>query len=182
MDAIGNVPFVIALSEGLTRDERRKITYLAPVSAALIGLFFLFLGRFILNVLEISVGAFAIAGALVLLILSIHHISTGRLVETTREDTLAIVPIGTPLTVGPGTITTLLLMTTQFPLYLVLIAFMLNIIIVWITLLLADQIARILGQAGIKVLSRVAALLLAAIAVNMGLHGLQIVGVLPTGS
>lgn len=91
MDAIGNIPFVIALSEGPTHNERRRLLYLATGAAALIGLFFLFLGQFILNVLEISVGSFAIAGALVLIILSIHHISTGRLVETTKEDMVAIV-------------------------------------------------------------------------------------------
>jgi multiple antibiotic resistance protein len=182
IDAIGNIPFIIALSDGLSRSERHKLIYLATLAAAIIGLFFLFLGQIILNVLDVSVGAFAVAGGLVLLVLSYRHISTGRLVETHKDDMLAVVPIGTPLTVGPGTIATLLLLATQFPIYYVLISFILNILIVWITLLLANLIARVLGQAGIKVFSRVAAVLLAAIAIGMVLRGMQLVGIIHLAS
>jgi multiple antibiotic resistance protein len=176
IDAVGNIPFIIALSEGLKVEERRKLIILATLVASAIGLGFLFLGRFLLNVLQIPVGAFAIAGGLVLLVLSLRHMTTGRLVETSKDDMVAVVPIGTPLTVGPATIATLLLLATQFPIYFVLISFLLNMVIVWISLLLANQIARLMGQAGIKVFSRVAALLLAAIAVGMFIRGLQLVG------
>jgi multiple antibiotic resistance protein len=88
------------------------------------------------------------------------------------------VPIGTPLTVGPATITTLLLLGTQFRIWIVLISFLLNILIVWITFILSEQVMRILGKGGIKAFSRIAALLLAAIAVNMVLRGLTMLGIL----
>lgn len=182
IDAVGNVPFVVTLSQGLSREERRKLINLATGAASLVGLFFLFLGQFLLNVLEIPVGAFAIAGGVVLLLLSVRHITTGRMVETTKEDMLAVVPIGTPLTVGPATITTLLLLATQFPIYVVLISFLLNILIVWITLLLTNQVVRILGKAGIKVFSRIATLFLAAIAVNMVIRGVELVGIIHPAS
>jgi multiple antibiotic resistance protein len=178
IDPLGNIPFVIALSEGMSRSEHRKLTYLATAAAGILGLFFLVLGQFVLKVLSISVSAFAVAGGLILLVLSIHHMSTGRLVESTKEDLLAIVPIGTPITVGPAAITTLILLATQFPLYIVMVSFLLNMVLVFISLLLTDQIIRIMGKAGIKIFSRVAALLLAAIAVNMIIHGLQLAGIL----
>jgi multiple antibiotic resistance protein len=179
IDAVGNIPVIIALSEGLNRAERKKLINLAAGAAAIVGLFFLFLGQFVLNLLGISLGAFAIAGGAILLILAIRNMTSGHMVETTKEDMLAVVPIGTPLTVGPATITTLLLLASQFPLYFVLISFLLNILIVWISLLLIDQIVKVMGKAGIKVFSRVVALFLAAIAVNMIIHGLQTVNVLP---
>ncbi len=180
IDTIGNLPFVIALSEGLNRSERFRMINLATGAAAVVGLFFLFLGQFLLKVLGISVGAFAIAGGIILLIFSIRYMTSGRMVEIIKGDMMAVVPIGTPLTVGPATITTLLLLATQFQIYFVLISFILNIIIVWISFLLTDRIVRILGKTGIKVLSSVAALLLAAIAVNMVIHGIQVIGILPT--
>ena len=126
----------------------------------------------------ISVGAFAIAGGIILLILSIQYMGTGRMIEMVKEEMVAVVPIGTPLTVGPATVTTLLLLATQFPIYFVLISFILNIGIVYLTFVMSNQIVRILGKAGIKALSRVAALLLAAIAVNMVLRGLEMINVL----
>ncbi len=178
IDAVGNLPFVITLSEGLNPAERKKLINVATATAVIVGLFFLFVGQLLLNVMGISVGAFAIAGGLILLVLSIQYMSTGRMVEVIKEEMVAVVPIGTPLTVGPATVTTLLLLATQFPIYFVLISFILNIVIVYGTFLLSNQLVRILGKGGIKAFSRVAALLLAAIAVNMVLRGLEIINVL----
>jgi len=179
IDALGNLPFVISLSEGMSRGERRKMIHIATVTATIVGLAFLFLGQLILQVLDISVGSFAIAGGLILLILSIKYMTTGRMVEAIKEEMVAVVPIGTPLTVGPATITTLLLLTTQFPLYMVLISFTLNMLITWAILLSSNQIVRFMGKGGLKAVSRVFSLLLAAIAVNMIIHGLELAGLLP---
>jgi len=180
IDALGNLPFVISLSEGMSREERRKMIHIATVTATIVGLVFLFLGQLILQVLDISVGSFAIAGGLILLILSIKYMTTGRMVEAIKEEMVAVVPIGTPLTVGPATITTLLLLATQFPLYMVLISFTLNMLITWAILLLSNQIVRFMGKGGLKAVSRVFSLLLAAIAVNMIIHGLELASLLPS--
>jgi multiple antibiotic resistance protein len=178
IDALGNLPFVISLSEGMSRQERLKMIHLATVSATIVGLVFLFLGQFILQVLSISVGSFAIAGGLILLVLSIKYMTTGRMVEAIKEEMVAVVPIGTPLTVGPATITTLLLLATQFPLYLVLGSFALNMLITWVIFLSSNQIVRFMGEGGLKAVSRVFSLLLAAIGVNMIIHGLELAGLL----
>ena len=100
------------------------------------------------------------------------------MVELIKEEMMAVVPIGTPLTVGPATITTLLLLVTQFQLYMVLISFILNLIIAWIVFLASYQIVRIMGRGGLKAVSRVFSLLLAAIAVSMIIRGLGLLGIL----
>ena len=178
IDALGNLPFVISLSEGMSRQERLKMIHVATVTATIVGLVFLFLGQFILQVLGISVGSFAIAGGLILLVLSIKYMTTGRMVEAIKEEMVAVVPIGTPLTVGPATITTLLLLATQFPLYLVLSSFALNMLVTWVIFLSSTQIVRFMGEGGLKAVSRVFSLLLAAIAVNMIIHGLELAGLM----
>ena len=142
------------------------------------GLAFLFFGQFILKVLDISVGSFAIAGGLILLILSVRYTTTGRMVEAVKEEMVAVVPIGTPLTVGPATITTLLLLVAQFPLYIVLISFLLNLLVTWLVFLSSNYIVRFLGQGGLRAISRVFSLLLAAIAVSMVIRGLGLLGIL----
>ena len=179
IDAIGNLPFVIALTEDSTKDERRRIINLATLTAAGVGLAFLFLGRFILDAMNISVGAFAISGGIILLVFAIRYMTTGHMVEVIKEEMVAVVPIGTPLTVGPATITTLLLLAIQFPIYIVLIAFLLNIIIAWVTFVMSGFFIRYMGRGGLRAVSRVFSLLLAALAVNMVIRGLEMIGVLP---
>ena len=178
IDSLGNLPFVVSLSDGMTRHERHKMIYVAVITAAIVGLVFLFFGQFILNVLNIKVGSFAIAGGLILLVLSIKYMTTGQAVELVKEEMVAVVPIGTPLTVGPAAITTLLLLATQFPLYLVLVAFILNLLVVWVVFMLSTWIVRFLGQGGLKAISKVFSLLLAAIAVSMIIRGLSLLGIL----
>jgi len=181
LDAIGILPFVIALGEGMSSRERRRIIHAATITAVVIGLVFLFLGQFILKIMNISVGSFAIAGGIILLVLSIRYMTTGHMVEVIKQEMVAIIPIGMPLTVGPATITTLLLLAIQYPIYIVLVSFALNMLIVWITFLLSTQLVRVLGQGGIRAFSQVFNLLLAAIAVSMALHGLALLGLTKPG-
>ncbi len=178
IDALGNLPFVLSLTEGMSHHERYRVIHIASATAALIGLAFLFFGHFILRVMGISVGAFAIAGGLILLVLSVRYMTSGRMVDVVKEEMVAVVPIGTPLTVGPATITTLLLLVNQFELYIVLVSFILNVLVTWIIFLLSNQVARFMGQGGLKAVSRVFSLLLAAIAVNMVINGLDILGII----
>ena len=178
IDALGNLPVVISMSEGLTKKDRRRMMHIAAVTAMLVGLVFLFFGQFILEVLDISVGSFAIAGGIILLVLSIKYMTTGHMVTVVKEELVAVVPIGTPLTVGPATITTLLLLVMQMPIYVVLISFILNMLITWILFMLSGYIIRFMGQGGLKAVSRVFSLLLAAIAVSMIIRGLDLAGII----
>ena len=178
VDALGILPFVISMSEDMSRRERRKMINVATITATIVGLVFLFFGQLILRAMSISVGSFAIAGGIILLVLSIKHMTTGRMMELIKEEMVAVVPIGTPLTVGPATITTLLLLATQFPLYMVLLAFALNMLVAWAIFMVGEQIAHFLGQGGLKAVSRVFSLLLAAIAVTMIIHGLEMLNIL----
>jgi multiple antibiotic resistance protein len=178
IDVLGNVPIVVSMSQGMSGRERHRMIHIAVITATAVGLAFLFFGRFILDVMGISLGSFAIAGGGLLLVLSIKYLMTGRWVEIIKEEMVAVVPIGTPLTVGPATITTLLLLSSQFPLYIVLLSFVLNLLIVWITFILSGQVVRLLGHGGLRAVSGIFNLLLAAIGVNMIIRGLDLLGIL----
>lgn len=180
IDALGILPFVISLSEDMSRRERQRMIHVATATATIVGLVFLFFGQLILKAMGISVGSFAVAGGLVLLVLSITYMTTGRMMQLIKEEMVAVVPVGTPLTVGPATITTLLLLATQYPLYMVLLSFALNMLIAWGIFMGGGQIARFLGQGGLRAVSRVFSLLLAAIAVSMIIRGLEMLNVLAT--
>ena len=178
IDALGNLPFVISLSEGMTKTERRKLIHVAVTTATAVGLVFLFFGQFILKVLDISVGSFVIAGGIILLVLSIQYMTSGHMVTAVKEELVAVVPIGTPLTVGPATITTLLLLALQFHLHVVLISFALNMLVTWGIFMLSGYIVRFMGPGGLRAVSRVFSLLLTAIAVSMIIRGLGLAGII----
>jgi len=179
IDALSLPPIIITLSEGLTVRERRKVVHIANLTALLVGLAFLFFGQLILTLMGISVGAFAIAGGTILLVQSIRNITVGRMMDAEKEEMIAVVPIGTPLLAGPATITTLLLLTSQLALSIVLGAFVANVILAWIICLASYRILKIMGQGGLRAVSRVFSLLLAAIAVSMILRGLAMSGIIP---
>jgi multiple antibiotic resistance protein len=178
IDVLGNVPVVVSLSEGMSSVERRRMVHIATATAAAIGLAFLFFGQFILDVMGISPGSFAVAGGALLLVLSVKYMITGRWVEVIKDEMVAVVPIGTPLTVGPATVTTLLLLRTQFPLYMVLLSLILNLLIVWIVFMLSNRVIGFFGHGGLRAVSGIFNLLLAAIGVNMIIRGLEMLGIL----
>jgi multiple antibiotic resistance protein len=161
IDAFGNLPYLIGAGQDVDRPHQLKIVHYAVLTATVVGL-----------------PEFAIAGGIILLVLSIMYMITGHMVTVVKEEMVAIVPIGTPLTVGPATITTLLLLAGKYPLYTVLISFALNMLVTWIIFLLSQKIAGFMGRGGLTAISRVFSLLLAAIAVSMVIGGLQSLGII----
>ena len=178
LDALGTVPFLVSISEGMSRREQKKTINLSVLTAAIVGLAFLFFGRAILNAMTIDIPSFAIAGGIILLVLSIKYMTTGHWVDAVKEEMVAVVPIGTPLLAGPATITTLLLLYPDHDLYMIVVSYLLNILICWVIFLVGNRIMGFLGQGGLKAISKVFSLLLAAIAVSMVIRGLTMLGVI----
>lgn len=175
IDAPGVLPLVLSLTEGMKGKERIRVIHIAILTASIVGLAFLFAGKLVLDLLAISVGHFAIAGGILLLALSLRDLVAGKLMETPiKEEMVSVVPIGTPLTVGPATLTTLLLLTDEYGLGIVLWAFVLNLLLAWIIFLQGQAIANFLGQGGLRAISKLASLLLAAIAVRMIVKGITL--------
>ena len=170
IDAIGILPFILLLTQDISPQERRRVIHYAMITAFALGLGFMAIGKGIFFLLGIKVADFLVAGGLILLILSMRHLITGKLVELQAGSTrgvVGVVPIGTPLVVGPAVLTTLLLLMEQHSLPLVLVSFVLNLVLAWLVFIQANRIARLLREPGLRASSQVASLLLAAIAVMM---------------
>jgi multiple antibiotic resistance protein len=174
VDALGNVPIILSLSEGMARKQRNNLINIGVATATVVGLVFLFFGKWLLDVMGISQGAFTIAGGLILLVFSLRYLTAGRWMDIIKEEMIAIVPIGTPLIVGPATITTLLLLVNDYPLYIILISLAANLILSWIAFMTASRISGFLGKGGLKAVSQIFNLLLVAIAVSMIIRGLDL--------
>jgi multiple antibiotic resistance protein len=170
MDPVGNLPIFLALTQGVEPKHRRHVVHLATLTALGVGLGFVAIGQAIFSLLGINVADFLMAGGIIMLILATRYLLTGKVVETedsSASETVGVVPLGTPLVVGPAVLASLLSLTGQYRIPIVLASFVLNLAIQWVFFRQADRIIEFLGRSGANAISKITMLLLAAIAVKM---------------
>jgi len=175
MDPVGNLPIFLALTQEGTATHRKKTANLATLTAFGVGLLFVAVGKAILSLLGIEVTDFLMAGGIILLVLAIRYLITGKALEigdVSVSETIGVVPLGTPLVVGPAVLAALLLLMGQHHIAIVLSSFVLNLVIQWALFRQATRIVAFLGQTGVSAISKVIMLLLAAIAVKMIREGI----------
>jgi len=175
MDAVGTLPILLPLTQDMRPVERRRVVRLAMFTALGLGLGFVAIGKGIFLLLGIQVADFLVAGGLILLILAVKELTTGKMIEAQASvgaEFLGVVPIGTPLVVGPAVLTTLLILIDQYPLVIVIVSFVLNLAIAWALFAQANRVVAFLGKGGVSAASKVVSLFLAAIAIKMIRQGL----------
>jgi multiple antibiotic resistance protein len=172
MDPPGMVPVFIALVGFRTKAQIAKAAFLAVATSLLVIVAFAVFGEQVLRYLHISLPAFQGAGGLLLLLVALELL-TGKSTDPERSDdsSVAMVPLGTPLLAGPGAIVATILAVRQADntgQNMAIAAAIIAVhIIVYLSLRYSGLISRILRPAGIMIITRVAGLLLAAIAVQL---------------
>jgi multiple antibiotic resistance protein len=170
VDALGLLPIVLGLSEGMNKKEQSRMLRYAMFTGLGLGLGFVALGKGIFAVLNIAESHFLVAGGLILLILACRNLLMGehREISSPAEaETMGVFPIGVPLVVGPAVLTTLLVLTGRYSIPAVVVAFLLNLGCAWLIFSQSARIAHLLGKGGLGAASKIAMLLLATIAVRM---------------
>ena len=173
MDPLAIVPFLAPFLGNVNRQVRRKVIRVALLTGTVLGLIFLGLGTAIFSALGISISDFLVAGGLILLVLALRELLSNEPEQPAEpNELLAVVPLGTPLLVGPATISMLILLVGQQPVWTVLLAFLANIVVAFIVFSQAGLVFRFLGKGGLRAVTRVVYLLLAAIAVQLIREGI----------
>lgn len=170
VDALGNVPLFLSLTSELNDEQRKKIVIESVATATITALVFMFIGKFVLRLMGITVSDFKIAGGILLLVISVSLLLPGRskaIFKTESDQDIGIFPLGTPLVTGPAVLTTTLMMIDSFGIIPTFVSLAVNMFIVWIMFLRSDIVMRLLGEAGARAFSKVADILLASIAVMM---------------
>jgi multiple antibiotic resistance protein len=185
---VADIAFIFAaLTKDNTGNERFAIATRGVLIATAILLFFAVLGDGILNVFGITLPALRTAGGVLLLLIAIdmvfarHSGATGTTTEEEMESRqrsdISVFPLAMPLLAGPGAISAAILLTTgaqsDLEFWIVLAALILIMLAAWVTLLLAIPIQRLLGITGLAVVSRIAGILLAALAVQFLFDGIK---------
>ena len=191
----------IDLTRGLSGKEVLKQANIATAVAGALMLVFLVFNDIIFSILNIELDSFKVAGGIILFILGLqivlgleiggnaaHEVSVDQaregaeLLQGTVRKSMAGVIIGTPIICGPGTITTVMIIGSQYGLPVTAVAIVLSILVIWIILAFSSRITALLGETVIMILSKILGLLLTAIAVHIiwsgvvGLNALTAVG------
>ncbi len=166
VDAIGILPIYISLTKGLTDAEKRKVLVQSFFTGVFLALSFILVGKWIFGLLGITVNDFMIAGGAILFVIAIRDLFFKER-QGAEKSEMGAVPIGTPLIVGPGVLTTCLIIVDQYGTIPTIISVLLNVTIAVTLFSFSGKIVNFMGKTGINALSRIMALLLAAIAVMM---------------
>ncbi|MEM4647537.1 MAG: MarC family protein [Candidatus Nezhaarchaeales archaeon] len=174
LDAVGNVPIFYSLTEGLDVKERRRTIQNSVIIAGIILLFFALGGGVLLEFFHVSIDDFRVAGGAILFIIAVEGLLGRVEAMKIKPEHLAVVPLATPLLAGPGSISLVIyLVNVGYGLGPTITSIVANVIIAWIVLTYCDVVSRILGRNGSLVLSRIMALILAAIAIAMIREGVM---------
>jgi multiple antibiotic resistance protein len=167
LDIIGTIPIYLSMTKELDVTQRNKVVNTSMAVALIVALLFVFLGLTLFKHLGITLFDFKIAGGVVLLLISLADLLGGPESVHRSSGATGIVPLAVPLITGPAVLTTLVLQVGSIGYLITLGALLTNYLIAWVLLRRCDVIQRVIGRDGTVVVSKIAALLLCAIAVSM---------------
>jgi multiple antibiotic resistance protein len=172
VDILGILPIYLSLTADLPVEERKRLPGQSALTATGVGVGFLLLGDPIFRVLGVSVGDFQVAGGILLVAFSLNDLLNPGKVFPRPGPTIGVVPLGTPMIVGPAVLTTLLILVQSYGYPLTLLAFGANMILAYLGLRYAGVVGQLLGEAGSRAIGKVASVFLAAFGVSLVRRGL----------
>lgn len=170
----GILPIYIGMSEPFSPKDRRRLLVRALAAGFTLALLMLFAGDVVFDLLGITLNDLRVGGGIILLVIAVADLTVGGLnkrrgkpVEKEAAQDLPVVPLGIPLIVGPGAITTILVMEGEYGYPATLAAILSCLVLVFLAFSTGPALMQRLGQGTSRAIGKVASLFLAAIAVAM---------------
>lgn len=169
IDVVGSVPMLISIKQKMGTISAWRVTL---ISGGLMVLFF-FIGKPFLNILGVDIKSFAVAGSIVIFILGLEMVLGIEFFKSEKGvPSGTVVPIAFPLIAGSGTLTTIMSLKATFERtdtkeYMILLAILVNLIIIYFVLRSLNLIERVLGKAGLLAVRKFFGVILLAIAVKI---------------
>lgn len=186
VNPLGVLPMFISLTQDFTPTQKQRAIRTAAFTVVAVISTCALLGEQIIKFFGISTASLQVAGGLLILLMSLSMLNAQPSgAKTTAEerdeaehkDTIGVVPLGIPLLTGPGAMSTVIVLagkSNHVSDYVALIGSGVVIAaLVWLTLQMAQPIARFMGRTGINIATRIMGLLVAAVAVEFIVEGLK---------
>jgi len=174
LDPLLSIPLFLEMTKEKPREFVAHQAWIAiGVAGALMYLFLVF-NFVIFDMLGITVASFQVAGGIILFLLGMQQVLGIALGDMKAcKDNAACVVIGTPLLCGPGTLTTVLLLSHDYGLILVGVAIAISLAATWLVLRYSRALQRLVGALVIEIMAKVLGMFVAAIAVQIIFEGIQ---------
>ena len=167
IDPIGLVALFIGLGTSGSHQNRRRQALFGIFTGLAVAIGFIFLGKAIFAALGITVADFQVAGGLILLALAVRELVGFGPHDRTSDNDFGVVPLGMPLIAGPALLTALLILIDSVGIVFTLASLIVNLGLVAVALCNAERFTRWMGKQGLRGVSKLIALLLAAIAISL---------------
>jgi len=182
VDPIGCLPLFLSLTGQHKKINKKNVVKMTAITVFIILVTSLFLGDKILNMFGISMPSFQICGGILLLLMAIsmmlgkHQIIDSGQNGKSDKELIAFVPLSIPLLAGPGAMSNMIIAAHQAPnlinqSFLILPCLAVSLLI-WLTLSFAENISRVIGAIGTKIITRVMGLLLGSMAIEFITRGI----------
>ncbi|HEY4217184.1 MAG TPA: NAAT family transporter [Gemmatimonadaceae bacterium] len=183
VDPIAVIPTYLVITQGETTEQRAITARRACFAAALILVVFALGGAIIFQIFGITLEAFRIAGGLILWVVAMDMLHGQRSTQESRseiaegrvKEDVAVTPLAMPMLAGPGAISTIMVLAGQARTVsekaCIYAAIIVTMLVSWLVLRLGERLVQRMGQTGIRVMTRIMGLLLAAIAVQFVITG-----------
>lgn len=173
LNPISVIPTFLSLTDDLDLNERHRIVRNSSLAVLTIALSLALGGSYLLTFFHVSISSLQVGGGILLMAIAIEML--GGLPRTKSLEShaeVAIVPIATPLLVGPGTMTTIIVLTGTVPFYLLIASIFMVTFITYLLLRYSEILVRILGRNGVRALGRFMTIIIAAFAAQLIYSGI----------
>ncbi|MEM0506335.1 MAG: MarC family protein [Thermosphaera sp.] len=171
MNPFSAIPTFISLTEGLSHVDRVNIVKKAYLAGLTILISFTLIGKYILEAFNVSLPGLRVGGGIILMTIALDMLGEMPRTKQVNPGDIAVVPIATPLIIGPGTITTVLLLTSTdsspINILLVFVSGLVACTATFAILLVSDRLVKYLKVSTVKAIGRFMALIIAGVAVEM---------------
>ena len=165
IDVLGSVPVILDIKSKVGHVDAKYATLVS----GFIMILFLFLGKELLKIIGIDVASFSLAGSIVIFLVGLEMTLNRDIFKSGNSSIKgsSVVPIAFPMIAGAGTLTTLLSLRSEYNVYVILIAIIINLAIIYIVIRFIPKIENLLGDTGINILRKVFGVILLSIAIKL---------------
>jgi len=187
IDPPGQIGIFLAVTSGMTSQQRRQTALRGTVIGMAIILAFMMVGGALLSALGVSIDAFRVAGGLLLFYTAFEMVfekraerkgeAANKIVSQSELQSIAVFPLAIPLIAGPGAISASILLASEFVWFtdrLILVAILLSVgVLLYGALMIADRLNKYIGETGQVIMTRLLGIILAALSVQFVVDGVR---------
>lgn len=168
LNPISVLPTFLSITDGMDPDERHRIVRNSTITVLIIALALAIGGNYILSFFSVGIPGLQIGGGVLLMVIAAEMLGgLPRTKSLESHEEVAVVPIATPLLVGPGTMTTIIVLSAAMPLIVLILSIIIVTVATYLILRYSELLVRVLGSNGTRALGRFMTIIIAAFAAQL---------------